>query len=246
MLLQWARREFRVRYRQSALGLAWSVLQPALLLAVYGTLFTLVLGVSSDRGPYPLFAWCGLTVWSFFATAMQSGANSFITALPIVSKVYFPREVVPLAAVGAVTIDLAISTSVLVVLAATTWTLHLSMVALVPLLFGLVMLAAALGSLLGTATAFLRDIRHAIPLLLQVGFIATPVMYSSSLVPERFRVVYDINPLARLVSAVRACVIDGEFPPTIDLVAIPLVSTLLLLLAMRYVRSVEHRLVDLL
>lgn len=245
LLLQWARREVRVRYRQSVLGLAWTVLQPTLLLCVYGVLFTRVLGVESPRGPYALFAWCGLTVWAFTSTVMSVGSLGFVTAMPIVSKVYFPREVVPLAVVGAVTVDLLVATAILLVLAATTWSVSITFLALVPVLVGLVLLDAALVTLLSAMTGFVRDLRHALPLLLQLGFIASPVMYDDDLVPSAWRGLYSLNPIARVIGAVREAVIEQRWPPVADLVGLPVVGALLLLLALRYVRAIEHRLPDL-
>lgn len=245
LVLQWARREIRVRYRQSVLGLAWTVIQPTLLLCVYGLLFTRVLGVESPEGPYPLFAWCGLTVWSFTSTVMSVGSLAFVTAMPIVSKVYFPREVVPLAVVGAVTVDLLVATTILLVLAATTWSLSITVLALVPVLVGLVLIDAALVTVLSAMTGFVRDLRHALPLLLQLGFIASPVMYADDLVPDSWQGVYALNPIARVIGAVRRAVIEQQWPPVADLVGLPVVGALLLLLALRYVRAIEHRLPDL-
>jgi lipopolysaccharide transport system permease protein len=244
LLLQWARRDFRVRYRQSVLGPAWSVIQPTVLLAFYGVLFVQALHVRPDRGPYVLFAWCGLTTWVLISTSLITGTPSLVISQPLITKVYFPREVVPFAAVLVSAFDLAIATVILVVLTGVTVGLSSSMLALVPIYLSLIMFTAAVTTFAATFAAFARDIQHALPLVLQVAFIATPVMYPSKLVPARFAWVFRFNPIAVLIEQVRTCVIDQRWPPASTLGLDVVVGVLALIVAVAYVRSVEHRLPD--
>jgi lipopolysaccharide transport system permease protein len=244
LLLQWARRDFRVRYRQSILGPAWSVIQPTALLAFYGVLFVQALHVRPDRGPYVLFAWCGLTTWVLFSTSLITGTSSLVVAQPLITKVYFPREVVPLASVLVSVIDLAIATLILVVLAAATVGLGPTLLALVPIYISLIMFTAAVTTFAATFAAFARDIQHALPLVLQVAFIATPVMYPPRVVPAHFAWVYRFNPIAILIEQVRRCVIDQRWPALTTLGLDVAVAFVGLTVAVAYVRSVEHRLPD--
>lgn len=247
LVLQWVRRDFVVRYRQSALGLAWAVVQPALMLAVYGLVFVKVLHVHPQHGSYLVFAYCGLGPWAFFSNAVSWSMPSLVNASHIIRQVYFPRVVIPLAACGVVVVDLALSTVILLVLqVATAGHLYLSTLALIPLYAALVLGTAALaviGALLG---AFVRDIRFALPLLLQLVFIATPIMYPRTEVHGRWSWIFTYNPMARLVAAVRAAVSAGRWPGAGATVAAVAVCLVALVAAVVYSATVEDRLPDLL
>jgi lipopolysaccharide transport system permease protein len=245
LLLQWARRDFNVRYRQSLLGPVWSIVQPAMLLLFYGLLFVQALGVESDRGPYLVFAWCGLTAWTFFSSALSGGSSSLLNAQSILSKVYFPREIIPLGGVLVAAVDLAISTSVLLLLIGVFGVgYHLSLMGLIPLYLILVLFVGALTVFGATLASFGRDLLHALPLLLQLAFIATPVMYPTRLVPARYAWIHQANPIALVIEQVRRVVLDGRWPEALP-TALGLVGALTaLLLAVAYLRSVEHRLPD--
>ena len=247
LLLQWVRRDFVVRYRQSALGLAWSVLQPALLLVVYGLVFVKVLHVRPAHGSYLVFAYCGLAPWAFFSNAISWSMPSLANASPIIRQVYFPRSVIPLAACGVVVVDLVLSTAILLVLqVATAGRLYLSTMALLPLFAALVLGTAALSVVSAVLGAFVRDFRFALPLLLQLLFIATPIMYPRSEVHGRWGWVFTYNPLAQLVGAVRGAVADGRWPPA-GVMAVSVAACLTALLAaVLYCANVEDRLPDLL
>lgn len=245
LLLQWVRRDFTVQYRQSLLGAAWPLVQTLLLLGVYGVVFTAVLDVESPRGSYVVFALCGLAPWAFLASAVQRGVVSLSNAAPIIQQVHFPRAIVPLASTGVTVIDLGISTALLLVARLVAEeSVPLSVVALVPIYLGLVMLLAGVcvvGSIIGV---LVRDLRFAVPLVLQVGFIATPVMYPASLVPEDRRWIYDINPMARTIEAVRGAVIDGRWPSAGLLLGLLAAGAVTLVASVFYAASVEDRLVD--
>jgi ABC-type polysaccharide/polyol phosphate export permease len=247
LLLQWIRRDFIVRYQQSALGVAWAFLQPALLLAVYGLVFTHVLHVRPPRGSYLVFAYCGLAPWTFFSNALSAGMPSLTNTSSILKQVYFPRSVIPLAAGGVVLVDLVISSAVLIALqAATAGTVHLSTLALIPLFFGYVLLVEALVVFSAVISGFVRDVRFVVPLLLQVGFIATPVMYPQGQVGRSLRWVFTVNPFAQVIAGVRTAVIDGRWPAATLILGIIAAGIALLALALRYTRAVEDRLPDLL
>jgi lipopolysaccharide transport system permease protein len=247
LFLQWVHRDFTVRYRQSGLGFAWSLLQPLLLLAFYGIIFVHVLHVDPHRGNYLVFAYCGLAPWTFLATGLSSAVVSLGTAAPVIKQVAFPRVIVPLSAAGVVAVDLAVSVAVLLVLQiATAHVVHVSTLALIPLILGLVLLTSALAIFLGVLGAFVRDARFVIPLLLQVGFIATPVMYDRSGVGGSLGLAFRLNPMAHVIEGFREAVIDGTWPSLTLCASLIFGGLALLLVAVAYCSSVEDRLPDLL
>lgn len=247
LLSQWIRRDFTVQYRQSVLGPLWAVVQPLSLLLVYGIVFSQVLNVRPPRGSYLVFALCGLVPWTFVASAITRSVQSLANAAPIIKQVSFPRSVVPLAATGVTVVDLVLGTAVLLLTqAVANGELHLATLSLVVVYLDLVLVLAAVsvfGALIG---ALVRDIRFLVPLVLQVAFIATPVMYPRSLVPARFGWIYDVNPVSRVIEAVRGAVIDGRWPSPALLAGLTLAGILLLAAAVRYSSSIEDRLPDLL
>jgi lipopolysaccharide transport system permease protein len=245
LLLQWVKRDFTVQYRQSLLGAAWPLVQTLLLLGIYGLVFTQVLDVESPHGSYLVFALCGLAPWAFLASAIQRGLVSLNNAAPILQQVHFPRAVVPLASTGVTVIDLSISTSLLLVVQLVAdRSMPLSVLALVPIYLGMAMLLAGVCIVGAIVGVLVRDLRFAVPLVLQVGFIATPVMYPTSLVPESKRWVYDINPIARTIQAVRDAVLEGRWPSAGLVLGLLGVGAAVLLLAIWYSSTVEDRLVD--
>ncbi|MEX2293215.1 MAG: ABC transporter permease [Acidimicrobiales bacterium] len=238
-------RDVKVRYAQAAIGFAWAVLQPLLMM----TIFTVFLGrlakVPSDGIPYPVFALAGLVPWTYFANAVGGATDSLVTSSNLVSKVYFPRLVVPFAALLAWLPDLAIG-SVLLVGVALIYGISPSVsILLIPLFGGLALLAAASVSIwLSALNVTYRDVRYAVPFLLQLWLFATPVVYPSSLVPERWRPVFGLNPMAGVVEGFRWCLLR-QAPPNWCVMAVSLAATTTLLMAGLYnFRRVEHRFAD--
>lgn len=247
LYLQWVKRDFLVRYRQSLLGAAWAVVQPALLLAVYGVVFVRVLHVHTTGGSYVAFAFCGLVPWTFFSNAVSWSMPSLSNAAGIIRQVYFPRSLIPMAACGVVVVDLVLSTAILIAIqAVTAGRLFLATLALLPIYLALVMATAAVANLAAILGAFVRDIRFALPLVLQLLFIATPIMYPVSRVGPGWSWVFRYNPMARAVGAVRQAVTAGRWPSGPLLAASVAVSAAALALTIFYSASVEDRLPDLL
>jgi lipopolysaccharide transport system permease protein len=245
LLAVWTRREFRVRYRQSALGITWSVLQPLATLAIFGAILKGVLHVSSEGYPYISFAYAGLVPWTFALNGIGTAVPSIMNAGPVAGKVYFPREVVPIAAVGVSVIDLAISSVLLAVILAIQ---HIGfgyhLVALIPIYGVLIVLVAAIAILCGVLTVFIRDLRYAVPLVLQLLFIATPIMYSPTLLHGKLAVINKINPFAAIVTATRQVTLAKQWPDWSLLGVHAAIALVLLGLVLSYTRSVEPRLVD--
>jgi len=245
LLRVWTRREFRVRYRQSALGVTWSVVQPLATLAIFGVILRTVLHVSSEGYPYISFAYAGLVPWTFALNGIGTSVTSVMNAGQVAGKVYFPREVIPIATVGVSAIDLCISSVLFFVILAIQgvgFTYHL--LAMIPIFLVLLVIVTGIGVLLGVLTVFLRDLRYAVPLILQLVFIATPIMYSPQLLHGKLATVEKFNPFAAVVDAVRQVALAKQWPDWSQLGLWGLIGVVFFALVLAYTRSVEPRIVD--
>jgi lipopolysaccharide transport system permease protein len=215
-------RDIKVRYRQSVFGVGWAVLQPLLLMLVFAA-FVSVLHARTPNGvAYPVFALAALVPWTLFSQALTSASQSVIREVNIVSKVYFPRVILPLASTAAFLLDFCISFALLLVLMAAYSDYPTKTIVWVPLFTLLALLVSlSVGVLLGALNALYRDVQAVVPLLAQVWLFATPVAYSSSLVPEKWRVLYALNPMAGVVDGFRWSLLGVGRPPS----GILLVST---------------------
>jgi len=197
-------RTIKVRYKQTVMGVSWTVLQPFLAMVVLSVFLGRLARVPSDGIPYPLFAYSGLVVWTFFTRALSEAAQSLIMQQQLITRVYFPRILLPVAGVIAAGVDVLLTLPVLLGLvlwfgvspASTVWALP----------FFLLLAAAGVlgvGLWLSALNVRYRDVRHAVPFLIQLWFLATPVMYPSSLLQGRWRLLYGINPVAGAVEGFR-------------------------------------------
>jgi len=197
-------RDFKVRYRQTALGVAWAIIQPLLTVAIFTLVFARLAGVSSGGIPYPLFALAGFVPWAFFSYGAGSATGSMISNQDLVKRIYFPRLAIPLAAVLSGGMDLLIG---LVLLLA--FVLFYAQpvgwgVMLLPIFLAQAIIATiGIGLVLSSANARFRDIGHTVPFALQVGLLATPIAYPSGAVPEQWQMVYHLNPMAGVIDGMR-------------------------------------------
>src|SRR5438105_2193818 len=200
--LMW--RDVKVRYKQTTLGAAWVALQPLLTMVVFSLVFGRLAGLRSDGIPYPLFAYAGLLPWTFFSGAVNKSGNSLIGNANLITKVYFPRILIPAAAVGAGLLDFAIAFLVLVLLmlyygVAPTWGL-----VLLPALVVLVaLLALGVGLLTSALNVKYRDVGNALPFMIQLWMFASPVIYPASMLPEEWRWLLKLNPLTGIIEGFR-------------------------------------------
>jgi lipopolysaccharide transport system permease protein len=224
-------RDIKVRYRQTVLGVAWVVLQPLLTMLLFTVFFGRLAKVPSDGVPYSLFVLCGLVPWIFFANTLQSSALSLVTSANLVSKIYFPRLAIPVAAVAAGLVDLAISLLVLFGYAAVAGLTVGPRLLLVPVLVVIATVAVlGVGSWLAALNVVYRDVRHAVPFLVQVWLIATPVAYPSSLLAEPWRSLYALNPMVGVTEGFRWAMLDVPGVGFPRVLAISAASALALLL----------------
>jgi lipopolysaccharide transport system permease protein len=206
-------RDVKIRYKQTVLGVAWAVLQPLLMMIVFSLFFGRVAGISSDGLPYPLFAYGGLLPWTFFSNAITNSGNSLVGSANLVTKVYFPRMIIPGAAVGASLVDLFISFILLVPLMAyyhTPLTMHLLAL---PLFIALAtLLALGVGMWMSALNVKYRDIRFALPFLVQLWMFVSPIIYPSSKAPSRLlQKVLLLNPMTGIVEGFRSSLFGLDF-----------------------------------
>ena len=209
-------RDVKVRYKQTLLGVMWAILQPLCMMLIFSLFFGRLVGVHSDDIPYPLFAYAGLLPWTFFATAAVTSGNSIVNSANLITKVYFPRLIVPTAAVGAALVDFALTFGVLGVLMVYYRVgLTLNILMLPVLIILLTALALAFGILTSALNVKYRDVRFALPFIIQLWFFASPIIYPTSLMPERWRWVLAINPMTGIIEGFRAALFgrkDFDWP----------------------------------
>jgi ABC-type polysaccharide/polyol phosphate export permease len=209
-----AEREIRVRYKQAVLGFAWAVVTPLVLMVAFTVFFRKAARIDTGPVPYPLFSYVGLIPWTFFSTSVAQGGLSLISNVPLLNKVYCPREVFPMASVAVAGIDSLVSVAVFGLLCVKFGFAPRPMTAWVPVILA-VQVAYTLGVtlLVSAVVVYLRDLRHALPLILQMGLFVTPVAFPLGIVPESLRSIYVIlDPLAAVIDAYRRTVLFGQSP----------------------------------
>lgn len=238
-------RDIKVRYKQAMLGAAWAVLQPLLSMVVFTVVFGRLAGVPSDGLPYPLFAYAGLVLWNYFSTVVSQAGQCLISNSNLITKVYFPRIALPLSTAVSGLLDFVVGFAFLIVLFAwygvvPTWTSLLAPV----FIAALVMLSLGAGLFLAALNVWYRDVKYALPLLIQLWLFISPVIYPMSSVPERFRPWMALNPLAGIVEGMRSCLLLGQWPdPTMT--AISLGTTVaVFLIGLAYFRKAERAFAD--
>ena len=237
-------RDVKVRYKQAAMGAAWAVIQPLGMMLVFAVFFGIFVGVPTEGMPHTLFFYCGLMPWMFFAAAVSAGSVSLLGSSNLLTKVYFPRLIVPVAAVAALLIDLLITTFILLSLAlyyGFVWSWQLLMFPLMLVLT--IWLALDFSIWLSGLTVKYRDIRHALPFVLQLWMFVTPIIYPLSVVPEKWRLVMYLNPMTGIVEAVRASLQGREFNWLAILFSL-VIALLMLPFALRAFQRVENTFAD--
>ena len=206
-------RDAKVRYKQTVLGAAWAILQPVMTTAVFALFFGRLAGVPSDGQPYALFAFVALVPWTYFATALSSGAQSLVGGQHLIAKVYFPRLIIPIASVITPMLDFAVAFAMLIPVLL--WFGYVPALAALALpAFIVLAVASALAASLWCAVLNVeyRDVRYVLPFALQFWMFATPIAYPASLVPERWRVLYGLNPMASVVEGFRWALLGSPAP----------------------------------
>ena len=205
-------RDVKVRYKQTLLGAGWAILQPFLTMLLFTLIFGRLAKVPSDGIPYPIFAYAGLLPWTFFSNAVTASSNSLVGNAALITKVYFPRMVIPASAVGAGLVDFAIAAVILI--AMMVWYgigLSISVLMLAPLVILTAILALGVGMWLSGLNVKYRDVRYALPFFVQLWMYVTPIIYPTTFVPERWRWLLVLNPLSGIVEGYRSALFNRPF-----------------------------------
>jgi lipopolysaccharide transport system permease protein len=234
-----------IRYKQSALGWLWAGLQPLALMTIYTLIFSRIAKVSSEGVPYPLFVFSALLPWIFFSSAVTNAVHGLVSYPALLTKMYFPREIIPFSYVAAALVDLAISLSILACLM-TYYRASLNWNALyvVPILAALCAFTTAVALVLSSIQVRLRDVGVALPLLLQVWMFSTPIVYSMASVPARYRFLFLFNPVATLIADFRRVLVRGLAPDKMLLGIAIVIASLCLAAAYAYFKAAESTMAD--
>jgi len=238
-------REIKVRYKQTLIGAGWAVIQPVATMLVFTLFFGRLAKIPSGGVPYPLFFYAALLPWTYFAGALSGATNSVVENQRVITKVYFPRVLLPLSAVLSGLVDFAIAFVLLVGMALYYRVSPGPWLAFVPVFLLLAILTAfAAGLWLAALNALYRDVRYVVPFLVQFWLFVSPVAYPSSMIPARWRTLYGLNPMAGVIDGFRWA-ITGENPPSTGLIAASAAAVLAMLVAgLWYFRRVEATVAD--
>ena len=237
-------RDIKVRYKQTVLGAGWAIVRPFTTMVIFSLVFGQLAKMPSDGYPYPVFVYAALLPWTFFAGAIGASGQSLVGSAHLVSKVYFPRLIIPLSSVGAGLVDLLISTGILLLMMlwfGVGWTVNL--VAAPLLLVAVVFMALGVGTLLSALTVAYRDFTHLTPFIVQIWMYVTPVIFPVSIVPERWQWVLYINPMTGLVEGFRSAFLGKPF----DMVGLGIsfaIAVVMFAFGVAYFEKVERRFAD--
>jgi lipopolysaccharide transport system permease protein len=242
---QIALRDVTIRYRQTALGAVWAVLQPVGFMVVFTLIFGNVAGLSSEGLPYALFSLAALVPWTFFSNALLLGSDSLVANAALVAKIYFPRIFIPAGVVAAGLVDLAISLVLLfIIIFAFGYVPPLAVLTLPLLIAMAVATALGLSTALSAINVRYRDVRYIVPFAIQMGLFATPIAYSSTVIAEPWRTVYALNPMVGVVEGFRWATL-GHLPAPVALMAVSAVSAVVVLIGgLAYFDRVERGFAD--
>ena len=238
-------RQIKIRYAQSAVGIGWALMQPLFSMIVFTVVFGNLAKISSDGVPYALFSFAALVPWTFFANAVTDGVASLVTEANMLRKIYFPRILLPVSAVAAKLVDFTIAICMLAILMAAHGRVPTANVLWLPLLVFMMSLAAAGCSIWLTALAVqYRDVKHAMTFIVQLGMYVTPVIYSTNMIPERYRWAFALNPMVGVIEGFRSALL-GTQPMPWTLIGIGCLSTgVLLVTGLVFFRSRERIFAD--
>jgi len=245
-ILAW--RDVKVRYKQTVIGVLWSILRPLLTMIVFTVIFSKIAKLPAEGlAPYAILVYAAMLPWQFFSTALTESSNSLVTNSNLISKVYFPRLIVPASAVISSFVDFLISFAILFILMAYYQYMPPLQILALPLMLIFVFLVSfSLGLFLTALNVKYRDFRYIIPFIVQIGLYISPVGFSSSVIPEKWRLLYNLNPMVGVIDGFRWCIIGGDF--TVKLMqsmGMSVVFTLFVLFfGIRYFRKVEKTFAD--
>lgn len=238
-------RDISVRYKQTVLGAAWAIIQPFFTMVVFSLFFGKLAKIPSEGVPYPIFSYAALVPWTFFAHGLSQSSNSVVQSANLIKKVYFPRLIVPIAAVLSGVVDFVLAFVVLVGMMFYYGIVPTGNIVWLPLLFALALVTSlGVGLWLSTLNVQFRDVRYVVPFLTQLWLFATPIAYPSTLLPERWRPFYGLNPMAGVVDGFRWALL-GQGRPHGEIILVSAAAAVVLLISgAYYFRRVEKTFAD--
>ncbi len=239
-------RDLKVRYKQTALGVVWVILQPVMTMVVMSVVFGKIAKIPTDGIPYPIFAYSALVPWLYFAGGLARASGSIINSVNLIQKVYFPRLIVPIASVAGGIVDFLLAFAVLIVMMLYYEIYpNLSMIwTLIPLLLLATLLSLGVGLWLAVFNVYYRDVRYIVPFLTQFWMYVTPVVYPAKLVGPSWRFLYNLNPMVGVVNGFRWVLLDQGDPPGASIWISVVVTLLVLITGVMYFRRVEKTFAD--
>jgi lipopolysaccharide transport system permease protein len=237
-------REVKIRYKQTALGGLWAVFQPLFAMLVFTIFFNRLAGIHTYGPPYPLFAYSGLMLWTFFANSVSFSSNSLVGNQVLVSKIYFPRVFIPLASIGALLLDLVVSFVLLCILMLYYhWPISTGVLMTPLYILGTLLASSGLGLMLSALNVRFRDVKYAVPFFIQMGLFVSPVIYPVEYIPLRYQKFLALNPMAGMIVGIRHTTLGS--PTNWQLVAGSLVTSVLLFMTGLFVfRRMELHFAD--
>jgi lipopolysaccharide transport system permease protein len=238
-------RDLKVRYKQAAIGAGWAVAQPIFSVLVFTVVFGYFAKIPSDGVPYPVFAFAAMLPWTYFADALRRASTGLVSDSELIRKIYFPRLIIPVAAVLTPLADFAVALLVLIGLAIWYGVVPTWHVLLLPVfLFQSLLLALSFGLWLGPINVRFRDVMHTLPLLVQIWMYASPVVYPLSIVPEKWRLIYSLNPMVGVIEGFRWGLFGSERPDFMAMGISASLVVLLFLVGIVYFRKMERSFAD--
>jgi len=245
ILFSWASRTIRGRYQQSVLGGLWAIIQPAASVLIFSIIFTQFVPVDTGGIPYPVFSYVAVVPWTLFSSSVIDMSNSLIQNMTLVTKIYFPRETMPIAAMLARLLDFSISGGLLIVLMIIfrVQIYPLGLLILPLIILTQIALITGLGLITAALNIFYRDVQPLLTLVIQLWFYASPIIYPVTMVPERFRTLYFLNPMAGIIESYRDILLEQSLPGTY-IYSAAIISFLVLVIGYWFFKRVEFLFAD--
>ena len=241
-ILAW--RDYKVRYAQSALGVIWAFIQPIATLLIFAFVFGRVAKIDTGNVPYPIYAQTGMVAWIYFSFLLSQAGSSIIGAQNMIKKIYFPRLIIPLSKAVVGLIDFGISIALLLILMMYYSYWPSANMLLLPVFLIIVIIAGlGIGIWVSALTVRYRDFKHLLPFAVQLGLYATPIAYPVSQVPEKYQLIYHLNPMAGVVEGFRWCILGGDLPHPMTYLSISIVIVLFVS-SVFYFQKVERVMAD--
>ena len=245
LLIALTKREIKIRYKQTSLGTAWAILQPFSLMLIFSLVFGVFLGLESQGLPYPVFYYSALLTWLFFSTSMSFGSHAVINNSNLVTKIYFPRETLPLASIGTAALDLMVA-SIIFVLMMVYYNIPLTfnLIFIIPIIAILVLFTLSVVLFTSALVVIWRDLKFVVPLVVQIWMFASPIIYPVSKVPDNLQFFYMLNPMAVVIENFRRVTLFAKEPVFSQILTAAVISVILFFISYYFFKIKEKSFAD--